>query len=278
MSARLDLAWLGLCLPAAAAFQELLFPPTARSCCQGDAARPDPTITPAARASACLPSGRCRFPFGSPYNALSLQNKKKNEKTHAAPSLYHFTLNALSAPLLSFRFVFSSFEPKHSARHCLLLLFGAAAAAVAADAAAAAAFACPFCLAASHLCIRLPRDLAEECECEPRERVSGPSVCVCVRVRVPVCATLTLFVRFVPARNFIHKTCVAFAFSCLFLFRVVSAVAVRAKKRAEVAVRSPVRLPLACQQNCAKSLPLPFAAQFRCQSRSSSSSADGASL
>lgn len=104
----LVLARLGLCLPAAAAaaaFQELQFPPTARRrrCYQGD-----PTTTPAARANVCqpaCPAADVDSLLGLP-TMLSLPTQKKQKKnTHAAPSLYHFTLNALSAPLLSFRFV-----------------------------------------------------------------------------------------------------------------------------------------------------------------------------
>jgi len=132
------------------------------------------------------------------------------------------------------------------------------------------------------LCVSLlVRICAYACRVTFSENVSESewaSVCLSVCVFVCLCATLTLFVRFVPARNFIHKTCVAFACFCLLYFFLLvicsccCCVTVRAK-RAEVAVRQP-----ACQQNCAKSLPLPFVAQFRYNNNSSSHSSSDASL
>jgi len=70
------------------------------------------------------------------------------------------------------------------------------------------------------LCVSLlVRICAYACRVTFSENVSEwASVCLSVCVCVCLCATLTLFVRFVPARNFIHKTCVAFACFCLLYF------------------------------------------------------------
>lgn len=120
-------------------------------------------------------------------------------------------------------------------------------------------FGCPFCLAASHLCIRLPRDLAGECEPAESERASvcaSVCLCVCVSVRGSVCATLTLFVREIS----FTKLALPLPASFCFLFRVVVAVVVRAKKsRSRCPPVSPSVRPPACH------LPVSKTAQNPCR-------------
>lgn len=236
------------------------------------ATRPD-RATPAARATVCLASGRCRFPFGSPYAALSPKNK--NRSPPPLPPLPPSSLYALCFAFVSFFLALNPNTAHGIVCFCFLGLLPTQLLLL-------LPFACPFCLAASHLCIRLPRDLAGECEPAESERASVcTSVCLCVCECAWVCVR---HLNIVCARNFIHKTCVAFA--CLFLLLIsccCCCCCCACKKEQKslsacLSVCSSACLPLACQQNCAKSLPLPFAAQFRCQRSSISSSADGASL
>lgn len=213
------------------------------------ATRPD-RATPAARATVCLASGRCRFPFGSPYAALSPKNK--NRSPPPLPPLPPSSLYALCFAFVSFFLALNPNTAHGIVCFCFLGLLPTQLLLL-------LPFACPFCLAASHLCIRLPRDLAGECEPAESERASVcTSVCLCVCECAWVCVR---HLNIVCARNFIHKTCVAFAASFCFLFRVVvAAVVVRAKKsRSRCPPVSPSVRPPACH------LPVSKTAQNPCR-------------